>query len=179
MLLPCGSPAPVWSRSPLPACTCSSSVSCSWSSPPCPYLSTERGDVRWGLRQRGKAWWRDIRLQWETSFCWAMSHELWQGQIQWEKAEWLAVLTKKHKHKQKILTGKGKMHNTLNSYICNQLSRFQAHWTLWKIWTKMFFLIGWIINSTFYWFLLIIQWAKYEPSNTACAPRLDTFCMRL
>lgn len=78
MFLPCGSPAPVWSQSRFPACTCSSSFSSAWSSPPCPYLSTETGDSQMGADAERKAWWRDILLWWETSFCWAMSHELWK-----------------------------------------------------------------------------------------------------
>ena len=81
MLLPCGSPAPVWSQSQLPACTCSSSASSAWFSLPCPYLSTETGDGQMEADTGREVWWEDTLLWWETSFCWAMSHELWRGQI--------------------------------------------------------------------------------------------------
>lgn len=55
MLLPCGSPAPVWSRSLLPVCTCSSSVSSAVFFAPCPYLSTETGDCQRGAGAVRKA----------------------------------------------------------------------------------------------------------------------------
>lgn len=58
-LVPCGSPAPVWSPSQLRACTCSSSASSAWFSPPCPDLSTEMGDCQLGDKALMEAGWRD------------------------------------------------------------------------------------------------------------------------
>lgn len=49
------------------------------------------------------------------------------------------ALTRKQTHEQKILTGKGKLHKVINSYICNKLSQFQAHLTLQKMLSKMLF----------------------------------------
>lgn len=86
--LPCGSPAPVWSRNLLPACTCSSSVSSAWSSPPCLNLSTETGDCHMGL-MTGAGWVEEHSVIVRGKLL--LSYELWKGQVSWGEAEWLAV----------------------------------------------------------------------------------------
>lgn len=76
--LPCGSPAPVWSRNLLPACTCSSSVSSAWSSPPCLNLSTETGDCHMGL-MTGAGWVEEHSVVVRGKLL--LSYELWKGQV--------------------------------------------------------------------------------------------------
>lgn len=51
----------------------------------------EEGQLDSGLKSERNPMGEDIRLWWETSYCRALSHEPWRGQIKWKEAEWSAV----------------------------------------------------------------------------------------